>query len=116
VRLGAGRLALADPDAAEPTPNHRQPEEAAGRLGEDGEEQEQARHAQDQGRHGPFQEGIETDDVNIDEAIDRTEPAEADGEPAFVTGRDSTDRSWATDRARRGARTRSRRWIDRTSR
>lgn len=98
VGLGACRTAPAEPEAAEPTPNHRQPEEATRCLGEDREEQKQAWHAQDQGRHGPFQQCIKTDDVNIDEAVDRTESTEADGEPAVITGRNSADRSGASDR------------------
>jgi hypothetical protein len=91
VGLGASRTAPAEPEAAEPPPNHRQPEEAARRLGEDGEEQKETRHAQDHRRHCPFQESIETDDIHVDQAVDRIEPAEADGEPALVTRRDAAD-------------------------
>jgi hypothetical protein len=95
VRLGAGRSAPSEPEPAQPAPNHRQPEEAAGGLGEDGEQQQQAWNAQNQGRHRPFEQDIETNDVDVDKAVDWTEPAEADGEPAFITGRDAATWSWA---------------------
>ena len=81
-----GRSALAEPEPAEPAANHRQPEQAAGGLGEDGDEQEQARNGQDQGRHGPVEQGIEADDVDVDEAIDRTSPLKPTVNPRSSPG------------------------------
>ena len=83
-RAGFRRSAPAEPEPAEPAADHRQPEQATCRLGEDREEEQQAGHAQEKGRDGPLDHGVEPDDVDVDQAIDRTEPAEADREAATV--------------------------------
>jgi hypothetical protein len=87
VALGAGfrRSAPAEPKTAEPATDHWQPEQATGRLGQDREEEEEARHAQEKGGDSPLEHGVEPDDVDIDKAVDRTEPVEADGETAVVS-------------------------------
>ena len=95
-RAGFRRSAPAKPEPAEPATNHRQPQQATCRLGEDREEEQQAGDAQEQGRDGPFEHGVEPDAVHVDQAVDRTEPTEADCEAAVAIRWSAATRPRAT--------------------
>jgi hypothetical protein len=94
TRLGVGGSAPSEPEPAEPAANHRQPEQAAGGLGEDGEKQEQAGNSQDHCRDRPLDQAVQAHDVDIDKAVDRAEGTLADRESIVTIGRDSAPGSW----------------------
>ncbi len=96
------RAPPAEPEPAKPAASEREPEEAADDLGEDSQEEEQAGDAQQQGRYGPLEQGLEADGVHVDEAVDgaQLEPAKSNGESAVVAWGGSTAGSRGSGRPR----------------